>query len=125
MKILILSFLVSSLSFAQGVYESLNRPDLGTLRQQGKLVSVGIEVGQPIKIFVVGKEEAKLNLADLKLTVRQVKPYPGKILSTNRDGDYFTITDPVDLNKATDIEVTTKIDNKTETLNFTIENKPR
>ena len=123
MKYLI-GFLLSSLCFAEGTYEQLNRPDLGMLRQEGKLVSVGIVLGEPVKIFVIGKEEAKMDLTDLKLTVRRLQPYPAKTLAVSRSSDYFIISEPNAFEKTSRIEVTTKVKNKTETLRFKIESKP-
>lgn len=93
------------------------------LNQQGQLVSVRLVLGEPIRIFVVGKEEAKLDLSKLKLTVRRLKPYPGKVLSLDQNvGGYFTISEPVNLKEPTDLDVTTKIKDQTETLHFKLEN---
>jgi hypothetical protein len=90
------------------------------MRAEGQLVSVRLVVGEPIRIFVVGREEAKLNLSDMTLTVKRLSPYPGKILKIDQNNNYISISDPVDLKKFTDIEVTTKVKNKSETFRFKV-----
>lgn len=122
MRFALICVFISQFVFAQGNFEDLSRPDI---KKEGQLVSVRIVIGEPVRIFVVGKEEAKLDWSDLKLTVRRLKPYPGKILSTNQKNGYFVISEPIDLQKGTDLEVTTKIKDKTETLHFKIEEKLR
>jgi hypothetical protein len=93
------------------------------LRQNGNLVSVQLVLGEPVRIFVVGKEEAKLDLSKLKLTVRRITPYPSKEYSLDRTGDFFVITEPIDLKKPIDLEITTKVKEESETLRFNLNNK--
>lgn len=123
MKLLLISFFLSGAAFAQGVLDDPNQVRITELKQEGHLVSIRIVRGEPVRIFVVGKEEAKLDLSRLKLTVRRIKPYPGKILRTSLDNNYFIISDPIDLQKTTDLEVTTEIKNQSETLRFKLDNK--
>ncbi len=97
--------------------------DVLELKQEGQLVSIRIVKGEPLRIFVIGKEEAKLDLSSLELTVRRLKPYPGRTLTTSLQDGYFIISEPSDLKETTDIAVTTKIKNKSETLRFKIKNR--
>ncbi len=121
MKPSILSLLfIFQFVFAQGPADDPNRPEFAQVRQSGQLVSVRISMGQPIKIFVVGNDEAHLDLSQLTLRVRRLNP-PEKTLSISQQKDYFTITEP--LEKDTDLEVSTKIKNKTETFRFKINPK--
>ncbi len=98
-------------------------PGLREFTQNGELVSIRIVIGEPLRIFVVGKEEAKLNLSDLQLTVRRLKPYPGQTLTTNLKDDHFIVSEPGEFKETTDLAITTKIKNKSETLNFKINQK--
>lgn len=128
MRFLILSgFLIVQTTFAQNLSDELGRPDLDNLKQEGQLFSVRISLGEPLRIFVAGKEEAKLDLSKLQLTVRRLDPYPGQILSVNKEGDFYTISDTGNFksNKPTDLEVTTKVEGKKETFRFKLKNKPR
>jgi hypothetical protein len=109
---------ISQFTFAQGNLDHRGQPEF---RQEGQLVSVRIVKGEPVRIFVVGREEAKLDMSSLKLTVRRIHPYPGKVLSINRKNDYFVISEPIDFQKTTDLEVTTKVKDKSETLQFKLE----
>ncbi len=88
--------------------------------KQGNLVSVRIVMGEPIRIFVVGREEAKLDLSKLKLKVRRLDPYPGKILKMNQSTGFYTISEPIDLKQPLNLEVTADINDKSETLRFNI-----
>lgn len=99
-----------------------NRPvepvqtNLDIMRQEGQLVTVKISPGSPLKIFVVGREEASLDLSKMKLTVRRLAPGTAKTLSLTKSEGYFTVSDPIE-NDAK-LEVTTKVQGKTETFNF-------
>lgn len=93
-----------------------------TLRQQGQLVTVVLTVGDPIRFFVVGREEAQFDLNALKLTVRRLNPYPGKILTVNKEEGYYVIPDAsAKTLKPYELEVTTTLNNKVETHLFKIE----
>ena len=116
--------LLFSLNVAAQSFDDPLRPDNSSvLKQQGKLFTIQIVPGEPIRFFVVGKEEAKLDLSSLAVTVRRVEPYPGKILSLDRQNDYFVSENSSELKDATAIEVTAKIKAKAETIRFQLENK--
>lgn len=119
MKLLILVFLVC----VQSQANNWNSQSTDEFIQHGDLVSVRIVFGEPIRLFVVGKEEAKFNLADLSVTVRRLKPYPAQIFSTSREGDHFIISNSEELKKTTDLQITTKFKNKSETLKVNINQK--
>lgn len=98
-------------------------PEPPALRQEGRLVSVELVFGEPLRLFIVGREEAKLDLATLQVTVRRLKPYPGKVYTANRQGDFFVIPEFKDLRQTSDLEVRTQINDQSESLHFKI--KPR
>lgn len=103
-----------------------NNPTLAhtpELRQEGNMFTVRIVMGEPMRIFVLGKEEAKLDLSQLHLTVRRLQPYPAKMLTARRNGDYYIVTDLPASERTGDWEVTTKLKNKTETLRFKLQNQ--
>lgn len=114
-----------SFIYAQEVVEDLSRKDPQVFGQEGRLVSIRVVVGEPTRIFVLGKEEAKLDLDNLELRVRRLQPYPAKVLQTSRSGDFFVLDEPLDLNKPTALEVTTKLKAKKETVRIKIDNKLR
>lgn len=115
--------LISVNSFAQGFDGSFDPKNSTGLKQQGKLFTFEIVPGEPIRFFVVGREEAKLDLSKLAVTVRRVEPYPGKVLTLDRRNDYFVTADSKELKNATAFEVTAKTKAKAETIRFQIENK--
>lgn len=88
------------------------------LRQEGQLLTVSLTRGSPIRIFVAGKEEAKLDPSTLKVTVRRLKPYPGKVLTTDRLGNDFTVQNQEELTQASHLEVITQVKTKTEVFHF-------
>lgn len=123
MRFILFLFFISQLTSAQGPFEDPSRPGQGVFRQEGQLASVRIVIGEPIRIFVTGREEAKLDLTDVKLTVRRLKPYPEKVLTVSKTNDSYVVSDAVEFDKATHLEVTTNIKNKSEKLNFKIDKK--
>lgn len=92
------------------------------LRQEGRLFSVKIVRGQPLKIFVVGREEANLDLSKMKLVVRRLQPAPEKNLHLEKQGESFLVKDS--LNVDSDIEVTTELKGTSEIFRFKVKAKP-
>lgn len=92
--------------------------------KQGQLLSLRISRGDPIRIFVVGREEAQINLKDVSLKIRRLKPYPGKILKLNRYGEYFEVEDKAQFNKASEIEISADLRGKSESFKIKLEGKP-
>ena len=86
--------------------------------KQGQLVVVQISKGSPTRIFILGREEAKLDLSKFKITVRRAQPYPGKILKLNRFDNYYEVDERLDLKQITDLEVTTQLKDKNEIFHF-------
>ncbi len=115
--LLFLIFDVSSLR-AQNSGANLNQDAIDEMKQEGQLFSVQISRDNPIRIFIVGKEEAKFDFAKINLTIRRLKPYPGKVLKINRFDNYFTINDSVDPRKPLDLEMVTTNGDKKEIFNF-------
>ncbi|MES2800956.1 MAG: hypothetical protein V4654_00560 [Bdellovibrionota bacterium] len=87
--------------------------------QEGRLINVTLTLGNPLKIFVTGKEEAQLNLTNLKLRVRRLDPYAGEELIFNKEGQFYTVKMPV-TQKLDGIEVITTLNNQTEAFHFKI-----
>ena len=98
------AFVIAQLASAQGPQDP-SRPDLNTLSQQGQLLNVRMSLGQPIKIFIVGKEEARIDLKDLNVRIRRLNPYPARDLVLSREGDYFVLGDEIAPDQETKIEV--------------------
>lgn len=99
---------------------SEDREDYASKVQAGKLVTVTLTLGNPLKLFVSGKEEARLDLSKMKLKVRRLSPYPGEELKVSRDGQFYTIqTSKVTPDK---IEVTATVNENRDTFQFDVKN---
>lgn len=122
MKLLLFTLAFSLSAFAQ-VSDNTIPLDSRTLRQEGQLFTIQMVLGEPIRFFVVGKEEAKVDLSELKMTVRRIKPYPGKVLSLDLENGYFVTTKLDDLKDATELEVTTLSKAKADKVKFKMENR--
>lgn len=83
-------------------------------RKEGQLLTIQISKGEPVRIFVVGREEAKFNFTDLKLTVRRLKPYPAKILTLDKQDNYFVVPDASEFQNVQELEIKTELPEKTE-----------
>lgn len=110
--------------------------DVQILTQQGSLASVKVVVGEPIKIFVFGREEAQLDFSNLKINgdfdssglsiqVKKIRPSSKSILTLVKHDDHLTVTDPEQKNKPYELEVTTKVDNKPEHFKFKIDHQKK
>lgn len=92
-------------------------------RKEGQLVTVHISRGNPIRIFVVGREEAKIDPSNLQLTIRRLKPYPGQVVQPERVDGYFVLRNDANvLQGAEELEVVTRVNDQEES--FQIQLKP-
>ena len=116
------STLYSIFNLSQGAPGVPNQETLEKLKQEGQFFSIQITKDDPIRIFVVGREEAKFDPKKLSLTVRRLKPYPGKLLTVDRFDNYFLVNDTKEFKKTTDLEIITKIDNKKDVFTIKLKN---
>lgn len=93
------------------------------MRQEGQFLTVHLSVGNPTRIFVVGREEAKIDFSKLKLTVRRVDPYPGKVLKTDLHDNYFVVSDVAEIKKDAEFEINLEANQKTEKFKFKLKSK--
>lgn len=123
MKTIFALLMFSGLVSAQMSTDDPSRADLTALRREGRLISIQLIPKNPIKIFVVGREEAQLDLSDLKLFVRRLSPSPSKTLTATREGDHFVLNELIDPDRPTDLEIMTRSKGQSETFHFKIQNK--
>lgn len=106
MSILIKILLTSLFVFSQKTMPDSAKNEFEALSQQGSLFALKVVKGQPIKIFVIGREEAEIDLSkielaadldisNLSLSIRQTNPKPGKILKIKRIENHFEIAEPI------------------------------
>ena len=133
-KLCLMGVLLSSVVFAQGKTHDPTATDVQVLSQQGDLVSVKVVIGEPIKIFVLGREEAQLDFSNLKinaeydssglsLQVKKIKPSSKKILTLVKHADHISVNDSEKNEKPYELEITTKVNNKQEQFKFKIDNR--
>jgi hypothetical protein len=126
LNLIVQSTYLNSIALAQPNPLDHSHPDKQILRKNGQLVSLRIELGQPVRFFVVGREEAKID--SYKLSVRRLEPNPGKEIHLVPQGDHFILQEAVDPRNPFKLEVTahllemTKKKPKSET--FEINYKP-
>lgn len=102
------------------------RPELNQLRQEGCLVTVEvIPIQKTIRLLIVGREEVKLSMTDLKLTVRSLSPVQSEFVTFKQDGNFYTPSEPFNIENVKDIEVKAESGFKSETLQFNLSNIPR
>jgi hypothetical protein len=99
------------------------KTDFEVIREQGSLLSVKLVPGQPIKIFIVGREEAEIDLsktnwaadvdlANLSVSFKQTNPNPGKILRIKRFENHYIVDDPLTLTNGSEFNLQIKEKNK-------------
>lgn len=95
-----------------------------TQQKQGRLMTVSVTLGNPVRIFVTGREELKLDLSKMKLTVRRLHPYPQQELKVNREGNFYTVINrEAETHPFQELEVTTSIYKTSETFKFKMDEK--
>lgn len=115
-------FFYIKMAFAYPGENETVRPALVDLQQEGKLVSIRIVRGEPIKIFVVGTQRANFDLSTLKLSVQSSQLSENHVLPLQKSENYFTLPDS--LKNPREIELTVKIKDKSETFKFNMTNMP-
>lgn len=111
-----------------------NLSDVETISRQGNLFSIQIVKGEPIRIYVVGKERAQLDLStiavdlsldpsDMSVAVKPKKVKSSRLLKLTQQNNYFIMENPADGDRVYKLEVKSKSDGKTETFNFKLKNK--
>lgn len=122
--IVLMLFLSSQTLYSDQRAEDPERSSAEVMMKEGRLMSVSLTLGNPIRIFVTGREEAKLDLSKMKLTVRRLQPYPAQELKVNKDGNFYTIVNRDLKNNAfQELEVTTSVYKASESFNFKINNQ--
>ncbi len=118
---MVLTFLFSFFIWAQPSIPP--KTDFEVIREQGNLFSVKLVPGQPIKIYVVGREEAEIDLsktswaadvdlANLSVSFKQTNPNPGKIFKIKRFENHYIVDDPLALTKGSEFNLQIKEKNK-------------
>ena len=119
LKLFFVLSMFSSVSWAQYSGEPSD-PQSEILKQQGKLVTVTLSRGEPLRIFVLGREEAQFDPSDFELTVRRLKPYPAKVMKVDAQGHYYSVQELTQTNEEREVEIKAKFKGKTETLKMKI-----
>ena len=86
--------------------------------RQGKMFTLQITKGEPLRIYVLDREAARVDLKNLKIKVRRLNPYPPEDLQTNFEMDHFTISKVKKSQPLKEIEITTTVQEKQETFNI-------
>lgn len=120
--ILVVVLITSSVSIAQDLADrAQGQTFLQSQMQQGRLVTVTLTLGNPLKLFVTGKEEARLSLSNLKLKIRRLDPYLGEELAVQRDGRYYTVIVPKNQESLKQLEVIATVKDESESFQFKID----
>lgn len=109
---------VTALFFSALTWAQRPDPLKDPWRQDGELFTVQISRGNPVRIFVFGREEAKIDPKSTQLTIRRLKPYPGKILTVNKMEDYFSVPEFENIKDENELEIIAISNDKKEAFNF-------
>jgi hypothetical protein len=117
-----LKFLVLGLFFGFSAGAGTVDPESEVFVQKGKYVTVTLMMGNPVKIFVAGKQRATFDLDDLKLEAKSGH----EELELSKSGEYYVVKKPAaGFDQSGIIEVRTKLKKtkKAENFKFNV-NKP-
>tara|TARA_B110001454_G_C12723220_1_gene435928 strand:- start:11812 stop:12204 length:393 start_codon:yes stop_codon:yes gene_type:complete len=115
---------VSSMAFSGKQSESIPFQEFqDDMRKEGQFLTVHLSLGNPIRVFIVGKEEAKIDVSKLDITIRRLNPYPGKLLKLDRYDNYVVVNDLGEMQKDAELEIKLKSNDKTENFKFKLKQK--
>lgn len=129
-----LLFLISALIFSNAQTPNAPLSDVDVISRQGNLLSIRVVKGEPIRIYVLGRQEAEVDLSgiqvdlsldpsDMSINLKPKKTNSDRILKLKRKENYFVIENPVAEDTVYKLEVKTKADGKKETFKFKLKNK--
>jgi len=91
------------------------------LQKQGRYVNVTLQMGNPLKIFVAGKERARLSLSDVKMEIKTISNSGWQEIQLNKYGNYYSASVGADQTAGGTLEVRTTLKNKkSESFKFNI-----
>ena len=123
MKTVLAIFLFSSSVLAHPIPGHTYRPSADIVQAEGQFFSIRMVRGEPTRFFVLGKEQAKLDLSTLRLTLKKHAAYKSQTLSLDLENNYFVLPEPVDFEAGSELELTASSREKTETLQIRIKDK--
>lgn len=94
------------------------------LSNQGGLVNLRISTSGPMKIYVVGREEARFDFSKMKLKVRRLEPYPAQDLQVDQKTGYFVLKPSLKELEGAQLEVTTEVGEQTEVFKLKLKTSP-
>lgn len=123
MKKIFLLLMLTSSAYAHHIPGHTFRPSADIAKTEGQFFSIRAVRGEGLRFFVIGREEAKLDLSNLKLTVRRLDPYPGEILQLDLENNYFTLKQAVNPAEDAYLELTATSPQRTEVLQLKLKGK--
>lgn len=95
-----------------------------TFRREGQFVNITVKMGSPIKIFVAGKERARIKAKDLKFEVKPSNASEWEELKLNERGNYYSVKNLGESKKLKLLEVRATVKKKSETFSIPVNLKP-
>jgi hypothetical protein len=96
-----------------------------TFQREGRYTKVTIMMGDPIKIFVAGKERMRIGASDLKLEVRKPAQAQWEELKLNESGNYYSVKNPAEEGVPQLLEVRTTLMKKKKSETFSVPVNPK
>ena len=122
-KILSLLCLLAPSAFAQNMVTGPDAGSTNVMTANGKLFTVKLVLGEPIRFYVAGKPAAKVDLSALKIKVSRMSSRSEELSTTRLDENSFQFDKPLERNEVQNIELTTKVKTNQEHFKFTIPKK--
>jgi len=105
--LLTMAFAFPELGFAQTVETSAEQ-----LQREGRYVNVTLQMGNPLKIFVAGKERARVSTDSMKMEIKTLNKNGWEELKLNKYGNYYSADVASDQAPGGVLEVRTTLKNK-------------
>lgn len=131
MTYLAVLMMVPFMIFAQKTTPDSEKNEFSVISQQGSLFSLKVVPGNPIKIFVLGRESAEidisnidlsaeLDVSDLSISIRQVGKTNGPFLKIKKVKKHFELVEPLKMSTETVLEMKAQQKDKEETFKVKI-----
>lgn len=93
-----------------------------SLEREGRYVNMTVKLGNPLRIYVAGKEKMRIGSSDLKLELRQAQSGDWEELKMNSYGNYYSVSHSFKNEEPKAIEVRATVKKQSEV--FKIKLKP-
>lgn len=110
--LIVSGLLTMAVAFPEAVFSQTVETSAEQLQREGRYVNVTVQMGNPLKIFVAGKERARISTDNMKMEIKTLNKNGWEELKLNKFGNYYSADVATEQAPGGLLEVRTTLKNK-------------